>query len=296
MPAAPRPVREPGSPTRSPPRRTLPIGPPTVNLFGPDAQRPVRGKLLHLNADTQVVPHHHAWGQVALSTTGVVRLTADRGTYIVPPSRAVWVPPGVEHAVTVVEDAELLTLYLHQPRGRCGPDVARGDQAQWRQCRVLEVSALLRALALELDMRPDGSQPPPDSAALQRERRLSALILDELRRARPVPLGVDMPSDKRLRTLCEAVLDDPTRHATLDGWASDSGASPRTVARLFRSELGTSFVQWRHQVLLARAVALAARKVPMANIASELGYASPSAFSAMVRRSVGAPPRAFFGS
>ena len=72
--------------------------------------------------------------------------------------------------------------------------------------------------------------------------------------------------------------------------------SPRTVARLFRSELGTSFVQWRHQVLLARAVALAARKVPMANIASELGYASPSAFSAMVRRSVGAPPRTFFGS
>jgi len=268
----------------------------TPQLFRPDAQRPLRGKLHHLNADTQVVPHHHAWGQVALSTTGVVRLTVDRGTYIVPPSRALWVPPGVEHAVTVVEDAELLTLYLHQPRGRCGPGVARSDEAEWRQCRVLEVSALLRALALELDMRPDGSQPPPDAAGLQRERRLSALILDELRRARPVPLGVDLPSDKRLRALCEAVLDDPTRHATLDGWARDSGASPRTVARLFRSELGTSFVQWRHQVLLARAVALAARKVPMANIASELGYASPSAFSAMVRRSVGAPPRTFFGS
>jgi AraC-like DNA-binding protein len=281
---------------RSLPRGAPLIGPLTPELFRPDAQRPLRGKLHHLNADTQVVPHHHAWGQVALSTTGVVRLTVDRGTYIVPPSRALWVPPGVEHAVTVVEDAELLTLYLHQPRGRCGPGVGRGDEAEWRQCRVLEVSALLRALALELDMRPDGAQPPPDTAGLQRERRLSALILDELRRARPVPLGVDLPSDKRLRALCEAVLDDPTRHATLEGWARDSGASPRTVARLFRSELGTSFVQWRHQVLLARAVTLAARKLPMANIASELGYASPSAFSAMVRRSVGAPPRSFFGS
>jgi AraC-like DNA-binding protein len=36
--------------------------------------------------------------------------------------------------------------------------------------------------------------------------------------------------------------------------------------------------------------------VPMAAIAAELGYASPSAFSAMVRRSVGAPPSRFFAS
>ena len=37
------------------------------------------------------------------------------------------------------------------------------------------------------------------------------------------------------------------------------------MSRLFRSELGTSFVQWRQQVLLARAVPLAARKLPMAS-------------------------------
>jgi len=167
MPAMPRRSAQPDAATRSLPRGAPLIGPLTPQLFRPDVQRPLRGKLHHLNADTQVVPHHHAWGQVALSTTGVVRLTVDRGTYIVPPSRALWVPPGVEHAVTVVEDAELLTLYLHQPRGRCGPGVARSDEAEWRQCRVLEVSALLRALALELDMRPDGSRPAPDAAGLR---------------------------------------------------------------------------------------------------------------------------------
>jgi AraC-like DNA-binding protein len=47
-------------------------------------------------------------------------------------------------------------------------------------------------------------------------------------------------------------------------------------------------------VLLAKALALAARKRPMAHIAAELGYASASAFTAMVRRSVGQPPRRFF--
>ena len=84
------------------------------------------------------------------------------------------------------------------------------------------------------------------------------------------------------------------RVETLEAWARDSGASPRTVARLFRQELGTTFVQWRQQVLLAKALAMAARRVPMSTIAAELGYASPSAFSAMVRRSVGAPPSRFF--
>jgi AraC-like DNA-binding protein len=272
------------------------VGPVTPHLYMPHAARPVRAKFQPMKADTQVVPHSHPWAQLAISTAGVVRLTVAHGTYIVPPSRAIWVPPGVEHAITVVEDAELLTLYLHQPRGRCGPRVTPALEAEWRRCRVLEVSDLLRALALELDTRPDARGPALDAAALQREARLSALVLDELRRARPVPLGVPLPVDKRLRALCEAVLDAPGRHRTLQGWAAACGASPRTVARLFRSELGTTFVQWRQQVLLARAMTLAARKLPMAGIAAELGYASASAFSAMVRRSVGAPPSRFLAT
>jgi hypothetical protein len=222
---------------------SAPLAPLTPHLYTPDASRPVRAKRQRLGTDVRVVPHSHPWGQLAVSATGVVRLTVAHGTYIVPPSRALWIPPGVSHAVTVVEEAELLTLYLHQPRGRVGPGVGRTLQPAWRQCRVLEVSELLRAAVLELDPTPDGGGPPRDAQALRREALLSALVLDELRRARPVRLGVDLPSDKRLRSLCEAVLDDPARHASLDAWAGACGASARTVARLFRRELGTSFVR-----------------------------------------------------
>lgn len=268
------------------------IGPLTPHLYTPTPGRPLRAKLQRLRADTRVVPHAHPWGQVALSATGVIRVTAPHGSYIVPPSRAVWIPPGVEHAVTVIEEADLLTLYLHQARSRCGPARSAAESAGWRACRVLEVSSLLLALALQLDASPDGPS-APGHETLARERRLAALLLDELRRAAPVRLGVDLPQEKRLRRLCEAVIEAPSRHATLAAWAADTGASARTLTRLFRSELGTSFVQWRQQVLLARAVPMAARKVPMATIAAELGYASPSAFAAMVRRSVGAPPSRF---
>lgn len=267
----------------------------TPHLFVPSRERPVRAKHRELRADTQVLPHSHPWAQVAISTTGVLRLTVPHGAYIVPPSRALWIPPGVEHAVTMVEDADLRTLYFHQPPGRCGPGVARAQEEPWRQCRVLEVSDLLRAVVREMPTEPDDGAPLAPEL-LRRERHLSALVLDELRRASSVRLGVDLPRDKRLRHLCEAVIADPTRHETLADWARDTGASPRTVARLFRQELGSTFTQWRQQVILARAVALAAGRRPINQIAAELGYNSPSAFSAMVRRAVGLAPGRFLGS
>ncbi|KOC19434.1 AraC family transcriptional regulator [Comamonas testosteroni] len=265
----------------------------TPHLYIPTAQRPVRAKCRWLEADTQVRPHRHPWGQLAISTTGTIRLTVAQGTYIVPPSRVLWVPPGMEHAVTMVESADLRTLYFFQPHGHCGPDVSPEEEAAWRQCRVLNASDLLRAVVRELPTLPDDSLQLCEQDRA-REHHLSQLLLDELRRASAVQLGVNLPQDKRLRQLCEAVLADPTRNETLEDWARDTGASPRTVARLFRQQLECSFTQWRQQVVLAHAVSLAARNWPIQRIAAELDY-SPSAFSAMVRRTVGMPPAQFFG-
>lgn len=330
MPSAPSPDRPPGRSTApaAPRRPALPRGrgperppgqaePPAAEprplqgrlsplLYPPSPARPLRAKRSRLRAEERVEPHRHPWAQLAWSATGVLRLTAGDHTYLVPPSRAVWIPAGVEHAVTVVEDAELRTLYLHQDGPGCGPAAALAGPdratpeaagARWRSCQVLEVSDLLRALLLALDVRPDGG-PAPDPRALAREALIGPLLAAELEAAPPLPLGIALPADKRLRRLCEAVLDAPQRHASLAAWLQrlDLGASERTVARLFRDELGTSFLAWRQQVLLARALTLAARGQGMARIAAELGYASPSAFSAMVRRTLGAPPRQAFAA
>lgn len=258
-------------------------------VYAPDALRPLRAKQRHLAADIRVDPHSHPWAQVAMSSKGVIRMTAGNSTYLVPPQRALWIPPGVEHVVTVVEDADLRTLYVHQDVDQTGPLRRHDSTGAWRQCRVLEVSSLLRELVQHLPLEPGGAPPT------ERERCIGQLVLDELANARPVRLGIDLPQDKRLRALCETVLEDPARWTTLEEASRHAGASARTFARLFRSELDTTFVQWRQQVLLARALSMAARKLPMSTIAAELGYASASAFSAMVRRSVGMPPRRFLG-
>jgi AraC-like DNA-binding protein len=275
--------------TAIPPRTSLP--PQDPMRHEPTAARPVRGKSRRLEYQVDIQPHWHSWGQLVFSITGAVRVSAQGqtgdSTYIVPPSRAVWIPAGVVHAVTAIEQADLRTLYLHETAVQ-----ALGADAGWSSCRVLDVTPLLRELVLQIAVEPDPD--PPIGADRAREQAIGGLILDELRRARSVQLGLPLPRPGRLRRICEAMLDQPLRHSDIEGWAAEAATSPRTLSRWFSEELGTSYGQWRQQLLLAKALSMAARKQPMRLIAAELGYASPSAFSAMVTRAVGMPPSRFF--
>ncbi len=278
------------------------VGALDPQLYGPTPQRPVRAKVRRLAAATRVEPHSHPWAQIAMSADGVIRLSTEAGSYLVPPSQALWIPPDMRHTITMLDDADLRILYLHVPRGRCGPAAAPLAQADaWRGARMLEISPLLHLLVRELPAHTNDGYDASDASDAhsamtaqerQREHHVSALIRQELAHANTRRLGVELPRDKRLRQLCESVLAEPTRHGTLAAWAHGTGASPRTVARLFQDELQTTFTQWHQQVLLAKAVSVAARDWPIAHIAAELGY-SPSAFSAMVRRSVGQTPAQF---
>lgn len=271
-------VKRPSPPFPAP---TTSVGPLTPHLYEPTALRPLRAKEHFLKADTFVELHRHPWPQLTFSTRGVIRLSTEDGSYIVPPSRALWVPADMSHSITLIEDAELRTVYLHSWLGPA-----------WEKCEVLEISPLLRALMLALDTTPDGL-PPADPHSPQRERWIAPLLVDELERATQIRIDVPLPSDKRLRQLCEALLRNPANRATLAERAEAIGASERTVARLFRDQLGMSWQQWRQQAVLAHALPLLARGMAVSLVASASGYATDSAFCAMFKAATGQSPTAF---
>jgi AraC-like DNA-binding protein len=231
--------------------------------------------------DTQVEPHEHPWSQFTYCASGLMQVTVTQSgaqtTYIVPPSRALWIPAQVQHQVVILEAAELRTVDV----------LAASETAQWSECRVMVVSPLLRELIHALE----------DSQPGTRDDALMALTLDEIRSADLQSLGVPMPhpdhGDKRLRTLCEAVLRNPAERPDLRSWVRHVGASERTMARLFRDELGTSYQQWRLQAVLAHALPQLARGVPVSVVAGDSGYTSDSAFSAMFKKAMGKAPRHF---
>ncbi len=257
------------------------VGSRTPHLYAPDAIRPLRAKESFLKADTLVELHEHPWPQLTFSTRGVIRLSTADGSYIVPPSRALWVPANVAHSVALIEDAELRTIYLH---AWLAPP--------WEKCEVLEISALLRALMLALDTTPDGL-PLADGNAAQRERWIAPLLIDELERATQIRIDVPLPLDKGLRRLCEALLQNPADRATLAERAAAIGASERTVARRFQTELHMSWQQWRQQAVLAHALPLLARGMAVSHVATASGYATDSAFCAMFKAATGKSPTAF---
>lgn len=88
-------------------------------------------------------------------------------------------------------------------------------------------------------------------------------------------------------------MSDPASPRQLADFARAIGASPRTLARLFKSEMNTSFGAWRQQLRLARAIDALGRGMSMDGVAAEVGYANPAAFSTMFKRSLGVPPSRF---
>src|SRR3546814_6615287 len=83
-----------------------------------------------------------------------------------------------------------------------------------RQCRVFEVSNLVKSLILEVVDFPglydvDG-----------REGRIIALLLDEVGRMPNAPYQVSMPSNPRLLRVCNAIIADPSDPRDIDDWAA----------------------------------------------------------------------------
>lgn len=226
-----------------------------------------------------VAPHRHRRAQLLFAVTGTMRVTTPDGAWIVPPLRAVWIPPGIEHGWLVSGTVSLRTLFIV-------PGAAPFMPAE--HCRVVEVSTLLRALILA------AQEEAMEDWRNRRTILIRDLILDELSRAAEVPLRLPLPRNPRLLPLCRALLADPGCPDTLEDWAGRTGASGKTLARLFLRETGLSFGQWRQQARLAEAVARLSLGEPVAAVARAVGYDGASAFTAMFRRVLGRSPRGYF--
>ncbi|CAD6560890.1 HTH-type transcriptional regulator NimR [Paraburkholderia kirstenboschensis] len=240
-----------------------------------------RGRSLvrHYPRGLGIDPHAHDWAQVLYAISGVMWVEVGREALIVPPQRAVWLPPGTVHSIHMMSAVEMRNLYLH------GQNV----QHLSKHTDVFEINSLLRALITTIAERERERE--RDEAYLKAAYHLAAL---ELGHASRYSLRIPLPdeSDRRLGTLCRAVIDNPSVDVSFEQHAASVGASVRTLSRLFTRELGLGFAEWRRQVQLAIAVSRLAEDQPVSSVARALGYL-PSSFSDMFRRELGVPPSEF---
>ncbi|MGP3953872.1 AraC family transcriptional regulator [Streptomyces sp. 7N604] len=216
--------------------------------------------------------HRHDDHQIVYASRGVLAITTDAGSWIAPATRAIWVPAGTVHAHQAHGRLQLHLIGLPATDNPHGLD----------EPTVLTVGPLLRELILAYTRTPHDGSPE--------RRRLRAVLLDQLRVSPQLPLYLPAPTAPPLKALCEILHTNPADHRTLATLGKQVGASDRTLSRLFKTDLGMTFPQWRTQLRLYHALALLADNTKVTTVAHACGWSSASAFIDVFRRTFGHTP------
>jgi AraC-like DNA-binding protein len=247
-----------------------------MSLNGQDLQTTIVATF-PMPAGTRFEWHAHSDHQLAWSPEGVLIVLTDSGTYILPRTRALWIPAGTPHETRASSSAVLRSAYVKPTR--C--------PIRWADPAPVAVTPLVAELISHL-----GTAELP---ARQRSGA-EALLFELLTPIHTATLDVDIPADARAREVAEALLANPADDRTLGAWGRDVGASSRTLARAFLAETGLSFGRWRTLVRIQAALPYLADGAPVSLVAGQVGYGTTSAFVAAFRAHTGVTPGRYFRS
>jgi len=222
--------------------------------------------------------HRHTRAQLVCAMTGVMTITCDAGTVVVPPNRAVWIPERADHKVRMSGKVSMRSLYIHKDWP--------GFQSSKHQ--MLNLSPLTRELIKEATRLLNHEGPSP------RYVRVIGMLRDQLCAIDQPPLVLPMPEDGRVRKVTDSLLNGTLEDRSIKEWARAAGASVRNLRRLFVRETGMSFARWRQQARLLEALRRLADGQSVTQVASEVGYESASAFISAFKKETGVTPRQYF--
>ncbi|HTA07030.1 MAG TPA: helix-turn-helix transcriptional regulator [Streptosporangiaceae bacterium] len=219
--------------------------------------------------------HSHEDHQLAWAASGVLTVRTQQSAWVLPPTRALWIPAGLRHETLSTGTATMRSAYVRP--ARC--------PISWTEPTPVAASALLAELIGYLE--------DPDLAHDQRANA-EAVLVDLLRPVAMTTIEVRLPADDRARLVADGIAAYPADGRTLAEWGRQVGASERTLARAFVADTGVSFGRWRTLLRVQAALAALARGEPVGNVARHVGYDSESAFVQAFRRETGVTPAAYF--
>lgn len=233
------------------------------------------------HGERELTHSHQQHFQLKWPSSGVARIHTPGGLFVLPPTRALWIPPRVPHGGTYLNGVRELSLYVDEEHVGGLP----------RQLLVTVVSPRLQD-AIEQAVQHDESY---DTAGRQdTDQALIAVVAAELCDVGAKPLDIVLPHESRVQPALEAIRRRPNDDATLADWASRLDVSERTLTRLFKQETGVSFGNWRKRARLLYALERLASGADVSLVSRELGYRSDSAFIYMFRREFGTTPGQYY--
>jgi AraC-like DNA-binding protein len=230
-------------------------------------------------AGSSLPSHQHSTGQMVFATQGVMLIETANGRWTVPPQRALWVPPNEPHAIKMLTDTQMRTVYFHA-------DFIAGCNAftQHSQVHVVVASAMTKELVLGLFE----TEHSYDMQAL-----MAKLLLHALVETAYLPTYLPMPADGKIRNALSILIAKNDWQQSLDQVSAHSHMSSRTFTRRFTSEVGMNFRDWRQRARLIKSLDLLALNQSSKSIANSIGFASSAAYCAAFRELFGCAPSDF---
>jgi AraC-like DNA-binding protein len=230
-------------------------------------------------AGSSLPSHQHNTGQMVFATHGVMLIETASGRWTVPPQRALWIPPHEPHAIEMLTETHMRTVYFH-------PDFIAGCSAftQHSKVHVVVASPMIKELVLGL-FETDHSH---DMRAL-----MAKLLLHALVETAYLPTYLPMPADEKIRNALSLVMTKNDWQQSLDEVSACAHMSSRTFTRRFTSEVGMSFRDWRQCARLIKSLDLLALNQSTKTIAHTIGFASSAAYCAAFRETFDCTPSEF---
>jgi AraC-like DNA-binding protein len=215
--------------------------------------------------------HRHDEHQLIYVSTGVIAITTERGSWVAAPDRAVWIPAGIWHEHRFYGHTSFHSVGFTSTSGPLPGDTPT----------VVAAGGLIRELMIACT---EAGLPPAQ------ERRIRAVLIDRLGRVAVQSLSLPRAQDPRLAQACRLVTNDLSQLRSLSWLARAAGTSERTLSRLFRTEFGTTYPQWRTQTRVLDALIRLAEGASVTETAHRCGFATTSAFIDTFTRTLGQTP------
>jgi AraC-like DNA-binding protein/mannose-6-phosphate isomerase-like protein (cupin superfamily) len=232
-----------------------------------------------LMGELLIPEHQHEKAQFLYTEGGIVYVETEKKTYFLPARHFMWIPAGVKHSIHPNnENVMMRNLYF---------PVEKEDLPFYNEEGVYPVNDLMLNLLLFTN-RWNGNL-AKDSRNYTIAKALK-IILSEISGAN-LSLSLPEAKDKRLIKVTDYVTGHLHDNLTFSALAERFGFSSRTLHRLFKKDIGISFIQYFTICRMLRAIELLQqRDMPVSEIALAVGYSSLPTFSNTFYKVLGQRP------
>jgi len=207
--------------------------------------------------------HEHPWHQIVFPFEGILQTKVLNSQFVIPHSGMLFIPANARHESFAMTDTKFMGIYLN-PQMKVDYPL---------QTKAVAVTPFLRELLLHLHESVNDS--PIRKAQIL---KLLAVLIDQICSGETYHLTLLLPKDRRLMEIFKALMKNPQKDTKLSEWATQVGASERTLSRLFIKEIGMPFLLWRQHLRLIASLSLLETKLSVQEIAYNVGYSSDSSF------------------